>query len=129
MAFAFRHQPLKGIYMLGSVLALLFVRLPLWTVLSLVPSGRPLPSWTLGRSLILRVFQAYVGILYNTSVETPVRPQPDASNASKSCLVWVEPTPDLILGDIRDFVDANNVKPESVPGYWNGSRASDGPVG
>lgn len=129
MAFAFRYQPLKGLYMLGSILLLLFIRLPVWTILGLVPSWRPLPTWSLGRSLIVQAFQAYVGVLFNTAIDTPARPHENAPDAVKSGLVWIDPTPDLIVGEVRDFANTNHVQAEKVPGYWHGPRASDGTVG
>ncbi|KAF9804984.1 hypothetical protein IEO21_09252 [Rhodonia placenta] len=84
MAFAFSYQPLKGLYMLGSILLLLFIRLPVWTILGLVPSWRPLPTWSLGRSLIVQAFQAYVGVLFNTAIDTPARPHENAPDARAS---------------------------------------------
>ncbi|KAF7798389.1 hypothetical protein EIP86_009610 [Pleurotus ostreatoroseus] len=37
-------------------------------------------------------------------------------------LVWIEPTPDLIVGDIKEYAQRNQVAPARIAGYWFGSR-------
>lgn len=32
--------------------------------------------------------------------------------------VWVQPTPELIIGEVKAWADAANVKPIHIPGYW-----------
>jgi len=129
MAFAFRHQPLKGLYMLSSVLALVFFRLPYWAFISLIPSFRPIPTWSFGRSIILHVFQAYVNILFSTAIESPARPNENDPDAARKGLVWIDPSSDLIVGDIRNLAKANNVEAVRTPGYWYGPRGSNGVAG
>jgi hypothetical protein len=58
-----RKQPIKGIYVLSQLIALLTVRLPFWTLISLVPAFRPRPSWTLARCIRVRI----IGLLFSLS--------------------------------------------------------------
>lgn len=43
--------------------------------------------------------------------------------------LWVEPVPELILGDIKAFAEAANVHPIRIPGYWLDRKGLDTPIG
>ncbi|CCM05251.1 uncharacterized protein FIBRA_07461 [Fibroporia radiculosa] len=40
-------------------------------------------------------------------------------------VVWIEPTPELIVGEIKEAARVNNVEPARVAGVWYGQRGSN----
>ncbi|OCH88431.1 alpha/beta-hydrolase [Obba rivulosa] len=128
MPFAFRHQPIKTIYTVGTLLYLLCC-LPVWTVVGLVPAFRPRRSWTLKRTLIVKSYRVLLRMMFNTAIIVPGPPDKYASTARESGFVWVDATPDLVNGEIRDMAQINEVKAEKTCGFWYGPRGSDGEPG
>ncbi|KAI0052059.1 alpha/beta-hydrolase [Auriscalpium vulgare] len=126
MPFVFRSQPLKALYLTGAILTLLFVKLPFQVVRNLIPALRPRPKWSLGRSVIVSVFASFIEILYNTTLLSSPPIDEDADSAG---LAWVEPTPDLILGDVRNAASINKVEPSRIAGFWYGARGTSGKTG
>lgn len=43
--------------------------------------------------------------------------------------VWVEPTPHLIIGDVKKWAVQADVEPMRIPGYWLDKEGYDTPVG
>ncbi|CCM07010.1 uncharacterized protein FIBRA_09329 [Fibroporia radiculosa] len=128
--FAYRHQPLKTLFLLYTGVSL-FVRIPFWITTNLLPSWRPRRSWTLSRTLIVNLLRVVSDTIFKTSVsifsiDPKLLEQPLAAEAG---LVWVDPTPDLILGEIKDAADLNGVTSTKVAGFWYGERGLDGVVG
>ncbi|OCH88433.1 alpha/beta-hydrolase [Obba rivulosa] len=126
--FAFRRQPFKAIYLTFSILHLL-MRLPVWTVVGLVPAFRPRRSWTLRKTLIVKTYRALLGMMFNTSILSPDSPENYVSTAHETGFVWVDAAPDLITGEIRDFAAVNDVSSERTCGFWYGARGIDGSAG
>ncbi|GBE78982.1 alpha/beta-hydrolase [Sparassis crispa] len=124
MPFAFRHQPLHSIYLVGNILILLLVRLPLWTLANLIPSWRPRPSWSLGRVLIVSGYRAFLDIMYSTTLMGSESLEKAALSAQSLGFVWVEAAPDFVLGEIREIADANSVEACRTGGFWYGPTAS-----
>ncbi|KAF8057580.1 alpha/beta-hydrolase [Lyophyllum atratum] len=127
MVFAFRKQPLKTFYLIVSVASALFLRLPYWVVSALFPSNRPRRSWSLGRTVVVRGLQAVVNIMYDVGLTGG----PDPNEASKSPdalgFVWVKGvSQEHITGRVAAAAKKNNVKPETISGYWYGKRDKDG---
>ena len=129
MSFAFRRQPLKAIYLAGSVVLLLFVRLPFWIVANIVPAWRPRHSWSLGRTLIVNVYRVYINIIYNTELMGVLSIEQSAVDAETTGFVWVDPTPELVVGEIREMADHNQVTAVRTGGFWYGPRDPRGAVG
>ncbi|KAH9951158.1 alpha/beta-hydrolase [Amylocystis lapponica] len=110
MSFAFRHQPLKTIYLIGSISTLVFLRIPYWTATNLLPSWRPRSSWSLGRALIIKGFAAFI-------------------YPEKTGFVWVDPAPEYVVGELAELAQKNNVEPARIWGFWLGPKGPDGLVG
>ncbi|KAH9942785.1 alpha/beta-hydrolase [Amylocystis lapponica] len=127
MPFTFRHQPYKGIVLVGSVLILLIIRLPFWTLTNIIPSWRPRRSWSLRRSLIVHGWRAFLDIVYATSLPEP--PAEAVRTAPSSGFVSVDAAPDLVVGEILELAELNHVKPVKTSGYWCGPRGPSGEVG
>lgn len=129
MSFAFRHQPLKAIYLTGSAILLLFIRLPFWTVASIIPAWRPRRSWTLGRILMVNVLRSYINILYDTELMSAHPIEQYAADAENTGFVWVDPTPELVIGEIKQMAEHNQVEAVKTGGFWYGPRSPNGAVG
>lgn len=122
--FYWRHQPLKLVYLAWVALTLIFIRLPLWTFLYLIPALRPRSSWTLRRSLIVKVLQVVVPAVFNTDAfdATRVSPHVFEKNEEEVGLVWIDPAPELVVGEIKEYARINKVGAVPVPAYWVGER-------
>lgn len=121
---AFLGQPFKALYLIYFVTVLLLVKIPYWVLSSLLPSWRPHPSWPLFRVVRLRTLDAAMEAMTKTSMYHLFRTDPLhlPKTVDAEGLVWVEPTPDLVVGDIKEYAQRNQVAPARVAGYWFGSR-------
>ncbi|KAJ3554231.1 hypothetical protein NM688_g3214 [Phlebia brevispora] len=63
----------------------------------------------------------------STYASMRVDPQTFAQSADEVGLVWVEPVPELITGDIKKYAITNGVVPSRVAGYWYGDSAPPSP--
>ncbi|THH09623.1 hypothetical protein EW146_g8636 [Bondarzewia mesenterica] len=52
-----------------------------------------------------------------------------AQEADRVGFVWVEPTPNLVVGEIRDKAAINGVQAIRTGGFWFGTKGADGQVG
>ncbi|KAI0340622.1 alpha/beta-hydrolase [Trametopsis cervina] len=127
MAFTFRRQPFRAFYFFTNLTLLLFIRLPFWSLLYVLPSLRPRKTWSWKRSIIVQALRAFIDTLYATAL--PAAPVPDESTARKDGLVWVDATPELVVGEVKQFAETNAVEAVKVAGYWYGARDADGQVG
>lgn len=127
MAFLFRHQPIKTIYIIYSILSVLFIRLPLLTLIYLVPAFRPRRSWNLKRSLSVQLYRIAGGIAYNFGLKPT--PSDAVLREPSSGVVIIEPVPDLIVGEVQELAERNHVKPVQILGYWYGTKGPSGEVG
>lgn len=122
--FIFRHQPLKAIYLAYIAASLLFVRIPIWSILSVVPWLRPRSSWTYRRTLLVKSLQVIVPAIFNTASFSALRISPDVfmKDEDAAGLVWIDAAPELVVGEIKEFAKINKVSAVQVPAYWYGSR-------
>ncbi|KAF8572609.1 alpha/beta-hydrolase, partial [Ramaria rubella] len=124
MAFALRYQPIAVFYIFTSILAMAFIRLPYWLITSIVPSGRPRRSWTLGRSLTIYSMQTFTGIIYKTGYSALLNdPEAAKRDADALGLVSFEAVPQFVQGDLKQLAQRNGVEPEPCSGYWYGDRS------
>ncbi|KAI0073107.1 alpha/beta-hydrolase [Panus rudis PR-1116 ss-1] len=128
MAFAFRHQPLKALYLFGTIVYLLG-SLPVWVVLAAIPYTRPRRTWSFNRTLIARIARVYCNLLWDTGILPPTPLSEYEPNAKTLGFVWVKATPELIVGEISELAEKNEVKAERTGGFWFGPRGPDGEVG
>lgn len=125
----FHRQPFKALYALYFVIVLALVKIPYWVLSSLLPSCRPHPSWSIFRTVYLLTMDAAMDAMTLTSTYHLFRADPDKlpKNVDTDGLVWVEPTPELIVGDVKEYADRNGVAAARVAGYWYGSRLPSKP--
>ncbi|KAH9934331.1 alpha/beta-hydrolase [Fomitopsis serialis] len=126
--FAFRRQPFKALYLTKTVASLL-VRLPFWAATNFIPSWRPRTSWTLGRVIIVKLVEVYLDFMYATEIIRGPSLQESSETAEATGFVWVEATPDLIIGDILQMAEKNHVEAVRTGGFWHGPRGTNGEVG
>uniref|UniRef100_A0A0W0ETF2 Putative alpha/beta-hydrolase n=1 Tax=Moniliophthora roreri TaxID=221103 RepID=A0A0W0ETF2_MONRR len=111
MAFTYRHQPVKSLYLVVGGLWLV-LRIPYWIIRNLLPSWRPRRNWSLLRSFAVVFMDEAVALLLETSLPGPDSPDKLAKTPG---FVSIEPVPDkLIVGDIRRFAEMNGVKTERL---------------
>ncbi|KAM6497906.1 Alpha/Beta hydrolase fold [Amanita muscaria] len=118
MSFAFRHQPLKGLYLTYQALTLLFLRLPWWITRSLLRSWRPRPSWDIKRAVFLNLIRHRSYVISQTG---PLSRFPNHRHIEQDVGeygVWVKAVPELVKGELEAFATAASVKPATIPGYW-----------
>jgi hypothetical protein len=127
--FAFRHQPLKTVYIVYTLLAVL-VKLPYWTLVSLSPSWRPHPNWTLGRSVTLSLLRTVIEMIYATGLFVGEDAEKSAKSANKLGFIWVEPLPsELLKGEIAAMAAVNKTESTRTYGYWYGKDVGSGSHG
>ncbi|KAI0041520.1 alpha/beta-hydrolase [Auriscalpium vulgare] len=129
MPFAFRRQPFKALYLTGAIATLLLVRLPFQVIRNIVPAWRPRRTWSLGRSVLVSVYSSFIEILYNTSLLSAPALDDAAKTPDPVGFVWVQPTPDLIVGDVREAASVNKVESVRIAGFWSGVKDADGKAG
>ncbi|ESK96747.1 hypothetical protein Moror_6707 [Moniliophthora roreri MCA 2997] len=126
MAFTYRHQPVKSLYLVVGGLWLV-LRIPYWIIRNLLPSWRPRRNWSLLRSFAVVFMDEAVALLLETSLPGPDSPDKLAKTPG---FVSIEPVPDkLIVGDIRRFAEMNGVKTERLSGFWYGPKGADSSLG
>jgi hypothetical protein len=69
MPYAFRNQPLKGLYLTYQFLSTLFIRFPFWVLLGLSSALRPRKTWDFKRSLMVNVIR-HLMIVVHQSVKS-----------------------------------------------------------
>jgi len=127
--YAFRHQPIRGLYLTYQAFSTLFIRVPIWVIAYLPKRWRPRPSWTLKRCVILQLLKRFmhvrsrVGEIFPTPNHLAIAEGPGVKG------VWVEAAPHLITGDIETWASIANVKPSRIPGYWLDRPGADIPIG
>ncbi|KAL5522376.1 hypothetical protein ACEPAG_8392 [Sanghuangporus baumii] len=96
------------------------LRLPWWVITNLTPAQRPRKSWTLKKAVFLQFIRAWLVGLERSSmklISTPTSDQNfDSSEAANG--VYVDGTPDLIAGKIKEWAKTAGVGAERIPGYW-----------
>ncbi|KAK2463212.1 hypothetical protein APHAL10511_004867 [Amanita phalloides] len=118
MVFAFRHQPLKGIYIAYELLSTLLVRVPWWILRSTLRSWRPRKSWSLARALRVHIrrhlskVSHQVGSPSTVPNHLAIQPGPNVNG------IWVDAVPELITGDLRAYAANASVSSIRIPGYW-----------
>ncbi len=128
MSFPFRHQPAKAIYTIGQVVYLM-ATLPASLILNVLPASRPRRSWPLKRVIMGRVARTWIDTTWKTSLAPPPPLPQNEQDANSLGFVWVNPSPELVIGEIAEIAKQNGVKAERVGGFWYGPRDSNDRVG
>lgn len=122
------RQPLKALY-LSAAVAWLLVMLPVWTLIAIIPSWRPRRSWTLSRTVTVWSARYLLPVAFRTRTFSPLMVDPHAmAKDPANGLVWVEPEPNLVVGEIKAYAEKQGVETVRLAGYWYGQR-DEGAVG
>ncbi|KAF9484993.1 alpha/beta-hydrolase [Pholiota conissans] len=129
MPYAFRRQPLKGLYLTCQLILTLFIRFPLWTIFNLSRARRPKRSWTWKRAMLAKLInlvndlEDQVGPLLSTVDHRAI-----ASGAGANG-VWVGAASHLITGKLQTWADIAKVTSVRLPGYWVHKKGTSIKVG
>ncbi|KAK2462093.1 hypothetical protein APHAL10511_006556 [Amanita phalloides] len=129
MSLPFGRQPLKATYIIYQLFSTLFVRLPWWFLLSLPKSWRPKLTWTMQRALYVKVIRHVTMVAAKTDILPKYPNHLDILHGPGVNGVWVDATPDLVIGELKSFADAASVTSVRIPGYWIHKEGSQVEVG
>lgn len=107
-------------YLIRFFGALLFAKIPTWSLWYLIPAHRPRPTWSIKRAVIVRTIKELftLKVKLGDGSRSPYREVPD-SELKDAKFVWVEGIPDeLFVGEIRHLADTTGPRPERRAGYW-----------
>ncbi|ESK97158.1 hypothetical protein Moror_6379 [Moniliophthora roreri MCA 2997] len=116
--YPYRRQPLKGLYLTYQFFSTVFIRIPVWFVLSIPRSLRPRKSWDFRRTFMVRLVRHMVVL---TSKTGPLRGIPNHLAITPGVDVqgvWIEPASNYITGDLKLWAKVANVAPIRIPAYW-----------
>ncbi|EED82094.1 predicted protein [Postia placenta Mad-698-R] len=132
MVYELRRQPFRGIYITIQLLQTYLIRMPIWALLSLPKFLRPRPSWSVFKTFITNYARVWSDIGPIAARVGPSEKWPDYraipdTPGIKS--IWLEPTPQLLIGDVARWAEEADVRPTRIPGYWYDKEGTDTPVG
>jgi len=101
----------------------LFLRLPLWAFSYIRKSNRPCPSWSLGRSLLVRVVQYTWEIPFRTGrfLDRDITKEVPPAECMGTKFIWIDAVSEkLIQGEIQEYARRAKVSPARIPAYGFG---------
>jgi len=118
------RQPFKGIYLLGFSVFMVFIQLPWWLVYYSWRPNRPRKSWTLRRTISVRMLRNFAWQLpfklgvrggHDISLEVPQK----ELEPLNSRFVWIpELEKEDIVGMVEEYATRAGVKSIAIPAYW-----------
>lgn len=128
MSFEYHRQPLRLLFLTYSSLTGVFIHLPYWLFTSFLPSWRPRHSWSIKRTLTVQAVRLILVTYFKTGLPSAEGSEAAAAAASADStgFVWVEPTSELVVGEIRELAALNGVEAKRTSGYWYDRKGSDG---
>lgn len=120
---------MKALYLLYTALSTLILRIPFWALSALPRSNRARASWGVGRAITIAGLRVFVDTVFQIGLPAAEDPEKAAQTADKTGFVWIKPTPDLIVGEVKRLAELNGVDAQRISGYWYGARGSDGNAG
>lgn len=140
LADMIRKQPWKGLYLLYQAGTTLFIRIPWWFLYSIPQSNRARPRWTILRVILVNLLKHYNSVLFKYvtycasvsfvdlrcrlragSVRIAWNPMPNYLAIQEGPGVqgvWVSPTPQYVVGDVKKWAENASVECTRIPGYW-----------
>jgi acetyl esterase/lipase len=110
-------QPGKVVWTVGALI-INAVKLPFWIIYYISSSNRQHPQWSLRQAVATQAMRTALWHFSFMHVKTPLVVQPKAKEAG--CLVPIKPSSENnVYGGI---CDDQEIKPETVCGYWYPSR-------
>ncbi|TCD69317.1 hypothetical protein EIP91_008073 [Steccherinum ochraceum] len=131
LEFFFYKQPWKAVFITYHFITTLTIRVPLWLVFSFLPFTRLHPTWTFKRDFLVRFLKHYLHVASGCGGFRFI-PMPTHLALVEGLNVkglWVTPTPQLIVGDVKRWAEKANVEPIRIPGYWMEQEGSNREIG
>ena len=123
MAPLLHRQPFKVIYLIGFFAFIVFIQVPCWLIYYSWRPNRPRKSWTLYRTINLRILRKLTqlplktGILTNRDLSLEV-PQEELGSFN-SRFVWIpELETEDIVGVVAERAARAGIKSIAIPAYW-----------
>jgi len=126
--YALRRQPFRTIYIVAEMLITLFFRLPYWMILYIPKHRRPRISWPYARCIAVELVRTFMFAGPVAARAGPITTSPNhraIPDIPGIKVVWIDPTPDLLFGDVKKWAIAGNVRPARIPGYWYDRLGND----
>ncbi|KAF4581792.1 hypothetical protein EYR40_002810 [Pleurotus pulmonarius] len=141
-----RYQPFKALYLSLELVFTLFVRIPVWTLLSIPRSWRPRRSWPISRVILVRLVKILMELPHRfaqhylvktIAIDVPIRTGPIITTPSHLAIapgpgvngVWVEAVPQLVTSPLSEWANTAKVAAVKIPGYWIHKAGSNLSVG
>ncbi|PFH51558.1 hypothetical protein AMATHDRAFT_142257 [Amanita thiersii Skay4041] len=118
MSFAYRRHPLKGLYVIYQLLTTMFVRIPWWILLTIPQTWRPRKSWTIKRTIYVRLLRHLMSVTSQTGPLVTVPNHLAITPGTGINGVWVGAVSHLIIGDLKTWRTTSSVASIRIPGYW-----------
>ncbi|KIJ60141.1 hypothetical protein HYDPIDRAFT_177566 [Hydnomerulius pinastri MD-312] len=118
MVYELREQPWFGLYVTYQVVTTTFFRLPYWYLVAYPQSWRPRPTWTVKRSVLVRLFRHLFRVTQKTGALTTFPTHRAITSGPGIKGVWVDAAAHLITGELMTLATAANVQCARIPGYW-----------
>ncbi|KAK7053372.1 hypothetical protein VNI00_003998 [Paramarasmius palmivorus] len=114
MALKYHRQPAKTIYVLYELVCTVFVKIPLWSLLAMPRSWRPIPSRSFTRTMSIHLLRHLIDSLDRIGGLN----EPTHENLEGDDGTWINPAPDLIVGDLKTWASIASIEPIRIPGYF-----------
>ncbi|KAF9263256.1 alpha/beta-hydrolase, partial [Marasmius fiardii PR-910] len=82
-------------------------------------SWRPVPTRSVARTILVHLISHLVNVMDKTG---PLSREPSFRELEGNDGVWVDPTPQLIVGELGTWASVASVEPIRIPGYFFGTR-------
>ncbi|KAG7098679.1 hypothetical protein E1B28_000593 [Marasmius oreades] len=119
MTLQYRRQPLKTIYLAYEAFTTVFIKIPVWVIIALLKSWRPVPTRSISRTILVQLISNLVNVMDKTG---PLTYEPSFRDLEDKDGVWVDPVSHLVTGELKTWAFVASVKPIRIPGYFFGTR-------
>ncbi|KAK7676878.1 hypothetical protein QCA50_020134 [Cerrena zonata] len=121
MVYRLRRQPFRAIILAFTFISVIFLRFPLWAIYYIPRRTRPRSSWTWQQCIEVNFIRVFTPLGTLAEWVGPALGHPDSRaipRKSKVKSLWLEPTPQLITGSLKEAADKAGVQSARIPAYW-----------
>lgn len=122
-------QPIRGVLFITLLFELLFVQLPIRTILyTLLPRlTRPHPKWTLKRSIFMGMLRHYSFFRMKLNVKSGIinkNALPAIPEKQGATAIWIDPIHRQtgLKGELKTIFEDGGCTTTRIPGYWFGQN-------
>ncbi|KAI0071718.1 alpha/beta-hydrolase [Panus rudis PR-1116 ss-1] len=130
--YEYRSQPWKTLYLTYQVITTPLIRIPLWIAYYIPHSTRPRPSWSLKRTIVVKLIKhlGYISTkVGKMNLGGAVHNHLVLDDGASVKGAWIAPTPHLITGDVKKWAADAGVECMRIPGYWLEKEGTSRDVG